>query len=199
MRASSFLQVVTSPRLGLDMAPNKMQWTIKWWLSLPLTPEVEVCAYCRDKDLGAHHAVTCKFGGDDMQCKIALLNPRLEPCAGLGHERRHTRPADILYQYGPLVMSLQPLMFQYLSDFSICSELGSKCVPLVVDTFGAWEEQQASFLSTSNTTCSTNQFQATVLNCSLSLLLMLMLSWSVQILEPQQWNCYLQFCAWLFV
>ena len=29
-------------------------------------------------------------------CKTALLNPKLEAGAGLGHERRLTRPADIL-------------------------------------------------------------------------------------------------------
>ena len=29
-------------------------------------------------------------------CKRTLLNPKLKACAGLGHERRLTRPADIL-------------------------------------------------------------------------------------------------------
>ena len=99
----SWLQVVPSPRLGFDLAPNEMQWSIKWWLGLPLTPEVGVCAYCPDK---AHHAVTCKFGGVARHntlrnaifdfCKRALLNPKLEAGAGLGHERRLTRPADTL-------------------------------------------------------------------------------------------------------
>ena len=53
-----------SPRLGFDLAPNEMQWSIKSWLGLPLKPEVGVCAYCPDKALDAHHAVTCKFWGD---------------------------------------------------------------------------------------------------------------------------------------
>ena len=97
-----------------------MQWSIKWWLGLPLTPEVGVCAYCPDKALDAHHAVTCKFGGVARHntlrnaifdfCKRALLNPKLEAGAGLGHERRLIRPADILIQAGPLAISLQPLM-----------------------------------------------------------------------------------------
>ncbi|KAL5460299.1 hypothetical protein EMCRGX_G033741 [Ephydatia muelleri] len=39
VHASSWLQVVPSPRLGFDLAPNEMQWSIKWWLGLPLTPE----------------------------------------------------------------------------------------------------------------------------------------------------------------
>ena len=76
-----------------------MQWGIKWWLGLPLTPELGVCAYCPDKALDAHHAVTCKFGGDVVArhnalrnaifdfCKRALLNPKLEAGAGLGQKK----------------------------------------------------------------------------------------------------------------
>ena len=75
---------------------------------LPLTPEGEVCAYCPDKALDAHHAITCKFWGDVVArnntlrnvifefCKRALLNPKLEAGASLGHERRLTRAAYIL-------------------------------------------------------------------------------------------------------
>ena len=99
------------------------QWTTKWWLGLPLTPERVVCAYCPDKALDAHHAVTCKFVGDvvarhNTLCKrymyIWFLHKNfVEPktCAGLGHERRLTRPADILIPSWSLVISLQPLMF----------------------------------------------------------------------------------------
>ena len=121
VHASLWLQVVPSPRLEFDLAPNEMQWSIKWWLGLPLTPGV-ICVYCPDKALDAHHAVTCKFGGDVVArhntlhnvifefCKRALLNPKLEAGAGLGHERRLTRPADILIPSWTLVISLQPLM-----------------------------------------------------------------------------------------
>eukprot|EP00731_Ephydatia_muelleri_P012432 Em0006g1326a len=155
-----------------------MQRGIKWWLGLPLTPELGVCAYCPDKALDAHHAVTCKFGGDVVErhnamrnaifdfCKRALLNPKLEAGAGLGHERRLTRPADILipsWSNGdkPAAIDVSitsPLISNILSEAgvvagaaarqteerkhtcndTICSELGWKCVPLVVETFGAW-------------------------------------------------------------
>ena len=74
VHASSWLQVVPSPRLSFDLAPNEMQWSIKWWLGLPLTPEVGVCAYCPDKALDAHHAVTCKFGGDVVARHNTLRN-----------------------------------------------------------------------------------------------------------------------------
>ena len=74
----SWLQAVPSPRLGFDMAPNEMQWCIKWWLGLPLTPEGEVCAYRPDKALDAHHAVTCKFGGDVVARHNTLRNAIFE-------------------------------------------------------------------------------------------------------------------------
>ncbi|KAL5477585.1 hypothetical protein EMCRGX_G024399 [Ephydatia muelleri] len=183
--ASSWLQVVPSPRQGCDMATSEMQWGIKWWLGLPLTPELGVCAYCPDKALDAHHAVTCKFGGDVVArhnalrnaifdfCKRALLNPKLEAGAGLGHERRLTRPADILipsWSNGdkPAAIDVSitsPLKSNILSEVgvvagaaarqteerkhtcndTICSELGWKCVPLVVETFGAWGRTAGQF------------------------------------------------------
>ena len=162
-----------------------MQWSIKWWLGLPLTPEVGVCAYCPDKALDAHHAVTCKFGGDVVArhntlrnaifdfCKQALLNPKLEAGAGLGHERRLIRPADILIPSWSTsdkpaaidVSITSPLKSSILSEAgvvagaaarqteerkhsnndSICSELGWKCVPLVVETFGVWGKTAGQF------------------------------------------------------
>ena len=199
VHASSWLQAVPFPtcRLGFDMAPNEMQWSIKWWLGLPLTPEGEVCAYCRpDKELDAHHAVTCKFGGDVVArhntlsnvsfefCKRALLNPKLEAGAGLGHETRLTRPADILIPSWstsdkPAVIDVsitsplksfclkrEWLQVQQLdrqrreSNDPICSELGWKCVPLVVETFGAWGRTAVRpfFCTTSSTTCGTRKF-----------------------------------------
>ena len=184
--ASSWLQVVPSPRQSCDMATSEMQWGIKWWLGLPLTPELGVCAYCPDKALDAHHAVTCKFGGDVVArhnalrnaifdfCKRALLNPKLEAGAGLGHERRLTRPADILipnWSNGdkPAAIDVSitsPLKSNILSEAgvvagaaarqteerkhtcndTICSELGWKCVPLVVETFGAWGRTAGQFV-----------------------------------------------------
>ena len=158
---------------------------IKWWLGLPLTLEVGVCAYCPDKALDAHHAVTCKFGGDVVArhntlrnaifdfCKRALLNPKLDAGAGLGHERRLTRPADILIPSWSTsdkpaaidVSITSPLKSSILSEAgvvagaaarqteerkhsnndSICSELGWKCVPLAVETFGALGKTAGQF------------------------------------------------------
>ena len=185
VHASSWLQVVPSPRQGCDLTTSEMQWGIKWWLGLPLTPELGVCAYCPDKALDAHHAVTCKFGGDVVArhnalrnaifdfCKRALLNPKLEAGAGLGHERRLTRPADILIPSwsnsdkpaaidvsitSPLKSNIlseagvvagaaarQTEERKHISNDTICSELGWKCVPLVVETFGAWGRTAGQF------------------------------------------------------
>ena len=175
VHASSWLQVVPSPRQGCDMATSKMQWGIKLWL----------CAYCPDKALDAHHAVICKFGGDVVArhnalrnaifdfCKRGLLNPKLEADAGLGHERRLTRQADILIPSWsnndkPAAIDVSitsPLKSNILSEASvvagaaarqteerkhtcndtICSEMGWKCVPLVVETFGAWGRTAGQF------------------------------------------------------
>ena len=33
-----------------------------YYYSIPLTPELGVCAYCPDKALDAHHAVTANLG-----------------------------------------------------------------------------------------------------------------------------------------
>ena len=145
-------------------------------------------------------AVTCKFGGDVVArhnalrnaifdfCKRALLNPKLEAGAGLGHERRLTRPANILIPSWSTsdkpaaidVSITSPLKSSILSEAgvvagaaarqteerkhsnndSICSELGWKCVPLVVETFGAWGKTAGQFFghSTCCTTCGTRQF-----------------------------------------
>ena len=206
VHASSWLQAVPSPRLGLDMAPNEMQWSIKWWLGLPLTPEGEVCAYCPDKALDAHHAVTCKFGGDVVArhntlrnvifefCKRALLNPKLEAGAGLGHERRLTRPANILIpswstsdkpaaidvsitsSFKSSILSEAGVVAgaaarqteerKHTSNDPICSELGWKCVPLVVETFGAWGRTAGQFFAQLAVRLATqgNSTKATMLN-----------------------------------
>ena len=110
VHASSWQQVVPSPRQGCDMATSEMQWGIKWWLGLPLTPEIGVCAYCPDKV--RMHTMLLLANLDEMKwratmlcaklflifdfCKRGLLNPKLKAGAGLSHERRLTRPADIL-------------------------------------------------------------------------------------------------------
>ena len=228
------------------MAPNEMQWSIKWWLGLPLTLKGEVCAYCPDKALDAHHAVTCKFGGDVVAryktlrnvifefCKRALLNPKLEAGAGLGHERRLTRPSDISFQAGPLVMPAaidvsitSPLKSSILSEAGvvagaaarqteerkhtsndpICSELGWTCVPLVVETCGAWGRTTGQFFAQlAVTICGTRKFHKGY-HAEFHV-------WQIESLEPtpvlssqghttpKQWTCVRVrglFCAWSFV
>ena len=107
-----------------------MQWTIQWWLGLPLTPEGVVFAYCPDKALNAHHAVTCKFvvaRHNTLRnaiidfCKRALmLNPKMELLlvwvmkGGLQDLQIYSFPA------GPLVI-IKPAAI----DFSITFPLKS--------------------------------------------------------------------------
>ena len=101
------------------------------------------------------------------------MNPKLEAGAGLGHERRLTRPADMLIPSwsnsdkpaaidvsitSPLKSNIlseagvvagaaarQTEERKHISNDTICSELGWKCVPLVVETFGAWGRTAGQF------------------------------------------------------
>ena len=107
-------------------------------------------------------------------CKRALLNPKLEAGAGLGHERRLTRPANILIpswstsdkpaaidvsitsSFKSSILSEAGVVAgaaarqterKHTSNDPICSELGWKCVPPVVETFGAWGRTAGQFFA----------------------------------------------------
>ena len=70
------------------------------------------CPYCPEHQLDplGHHAVTCKSGGDvvlrhnslrdaySQFCHRACLGGQLEVGCGLGADKRHSHPADILVQ-----------------------------------------------------------------------------------------------------
>ena len=98
--------------------------------------------------------------------KKALYNPKLEAGSGLGHDQKQSRPADILvnnwgFNGKPAAFDLSvssPLkpdivseaghtagtaafateQRKILANSGICAELGWSCIPLVVDSFGAW-------------------------------------------------------------
>ncbi|KAL5481611.1 hypothetical protein EMCRGX_G021806 [Ephydatia muelleri] len=87
--AASWLTVIPSPGLNLHLEPNEFQVAIKWWL-------------------GWTHALTCKHGGDVVlrhnslrdvfveSCHRACLGGQVEVGSGLGLDRLHSRPADVL-------------------------------------------------------------------------------------------------------
>ena len=216
---------------------------------MPPTPEGEVCAHCPDKALDVHHAVTCKFGGDVVArhntlrnvifefCKRALLNPKLEAGAGLGHERRLTRPADILIPSwstsdkpaaidvsitSPLKSSIlseagvvagaaarQTEERKHTSNDPICSELGWKCVPLVVETFGAWGRTAGQFFAqlAVQLAAQGNSTKDTMLNSIYGRLSLSLVRANARLSSqghttPKQWTCLRVrglFCAWSFV
>ena len=121
-------------------------------------------------------------------CKRALLNSKLEAGASLGHERRLTRPADILipsWSNGDKPSAIDvsitsPLKSNILSEAgvvagaaarqteerkhtcndTICSELGWKCVPLVVelDVWCLGKNCRPVFWITRITTCGSKPF-----------------------------------------
>ena len=98
--------------------------------------------------------------------KTALYNPKLEAGSGLGHDQKQSRPADILvniwgFNGKPAAFDLSvssPLKPDIVSEAGhtagaaafateqrkiqansgICEELGWSCIPLVVESFGAW-------------------------------------------------------------
>ena len=98
--------------------------------------------------------------------KKALYNPKLEAGSGLGHDQKQSRPAEILVNYWgfngkPAAFDLSvssPLKPDIVSEAGhttgsaacateqrkiqansgICEELGWSCIPLVVESFGAW-------------------------------------------------------------
>ena len=107
--------------------------------------------------------------------KKALYNPKLEAGSGLGYDQKRTRPADILVNnwgisgkptaYDLSVSSLlKPEVVseaghtagsagfateqrKLQENSSICDELGWSCIPLVVESFGAWGQLASNTFS----------------------------------------------------
>ena len=107
--ASSWLSVVPSPGLGLNLESNEYQMAIKWWLGLD-TSGRSMCPFCPTTALDplGHYAVTCRHGGDVVirhnrlrdevfdLCRRAHLSVSVERGHSLTRDLAHTRPADIL-------------------------------------------------------------------------------------------------------
>ena len=133
------------------------------------------CPYCPEHQLDhlGHHAVTCKGGGDvvlhhnslrdafSQFCHRACLGGQLEVGCGIGADKRHSRPADILVQNWiitkPSAIDLtvtSPLNLTTLTEAGVargsaavaaevrkhgvndrkCAELGWVAIPLAVET-----------------------------------------------------------------
>ena len=165
------------------------------------------------------------------------INPKLEAGAGLGHERRLTRPADILIPSwstsdkpaaidvsitSPLKSSIlseagvvagaaarQTEERKHTSNDPICSELGWKCVPLVVETFGAWGRTAGQFFAqlAVQLAAQGNSTKDTMLNSIYGRLSLSLVRANARLSSqghttPKQWTCLRVrglFCAWSFV
>ena len=181
--ASAWLQVVPAPGLNLHLDPSEFQAGIKWWLGTDSSQSQGAnCPFCSSQyclDPLGHHALTCKYRGDVVSrhnrlrdvflesCRRACIGARVEAGSGLGHDQRHTRPADVLVPDWMLGKSaafditvtspLNPSTFteasvtagsealaaelrkHYANDVK-CSKLGWKCVPLAVESYGCYFE-----------------------------------------------------------
>ena len=107
--AASWLSVIPSVGLNLHLEPDEFQIALKWWLGMD--PSLGLCCpYCPEHQLDhlGHHAVTCKGGRDvvlrhnslrdvfSQFCHRACLGGQLEVGCGIGADKRHSCPADIL-------------------------------------------------------------------------------------------------------
>ena len=184
--AASWYTVIPSPGLNLHLEPNEFQVAIKWWLGMDVSFG-SCCPYCPNHRLDplGHHALTCKHGGDVVlrhnslrdvfveSCHRACLGSQVEVGSGLGLDRLHFRPADVLVNNWHLgkpaafdltvTSPLNPIILteagvrcgssalfaearKHNANDSKCAELGWVCIPLAVESYGCWgTEAQQSF------------------------------------------------------
>ncbi|KAL5487296.1 hypothetical protein EMCRGX_G019879 [Ephydatia muelleri] len=161
--AASWLSVVPSENLGLHLDPPVFQVAIKWWLGLD-TSEGSQCALCPGSTLDhlGHHAVTCKYGGDVVSrhnrirdilvetCRRAHIGVKVEVGNNLSRDHSKTRPADILlpnWFLGRTAALDATEARKHQANDPKCSELGWVCVPMVVETYGAWGKEATAIIS----------------------------------------------------
>ena len=97
------------------------------------------CTFCPSLALDplGHHAITCKHGGDVVSrhnklrdvfvecCRRANVSAQVEVGSGFGHDKRNTRPADVLVANWSL--GKPDLTVNSLLNPSILSEAGVVC------------------------------------------------------------------------
>eukprot|EP00731_Ephydatia_muelleri_P025228 Em0017g311a len=164
--------------LNLHLEPNGFQVAIKWWLGMDVSFG-SYCPYCPNHRLDplGHHALMCKHGGDVVlrhnslrdvfveSCHRACLGGQVEVGSGLGLDRLHSRPADVLVNNWHLgkpaafdltvTSPLNPITLteagvrcgssalfaearKHNANDSKCAELGWVCIPLAVESYGCW-------------------------------------------------------------
>ena len=182
--AASWLTVIPSPGLNLHLEPNEFQVAIKWWLGMDVSFG-SCCPYCPNHRLDphGHHALTCKHGGDMVlhhnslrdvfveSYHRACLGGQFEVGSGLGLDRLHSCPVDVLVNnwhlgkpaaFDPTVTSpLNPITLteagvrcgscalfaearKHNANDSKCAELGWVCIPLAVESYGNTQECRSS-------------------------------------------------------
>ena len=68
--ASAWLSVMPTPQLNLHLEPPEFQVALKWWLGMDISQNAR-CSLCPSHALDplGHHTLTCKSGGDLINCK----------------------------------------------------------------------------------------------------------------------------------
>ena len=184
--AASWLSVIPFPGLNLHLDKAEFQTALKWWLGIDMFGGSR-CPSCSTQSLDplGHHALTCRYNGDVVSRHNQLRNTFFESCrqagvggqieigSGLGHDERHTRPADVLPNWDlgkPAAFDLtvasqlnQSILNEacvtagssaqvseqrkHASNNVKCSELGWSCIPLAVETYGCWGAEARLHLS----------------------------------------------------
>eukprot|EP00731_Ephydatia_muelleri_P011794 Em0006g688a len=154
--SSSWLSVVPSEGLGLHFEPNQYNVALKWWILswIHLRPRA-------NEGETQFIAITC--------CEMCLQIPvKLEVGNNLTPDHDHSRPADVLVHNWSLgkpaafdfcvTSPLKSLTYseagvssgvaaqaseirKHNSNDAKCVELGWVCIPLVVETYGAWGQE----------------------------------------------------------
>ena len=120
----------------------------------------------------AHHNTLCDVFVEC--CRRANVSAQVKVGSGFGHDKCNTRPADVLVPNWSLgkqaafdLTVTSPLNPSILSEVGVtagsaasvaecckhdlkdpkCSELGWKCIPLAVETYGCWGSEARETLS----------------------------------------------------
>ena len=184
--AASWLSVIHSVGLNLHFEPDEFQIALKWWLGMD-TSLGSCCPYCPYHQLDplGHHAVTCKGGGDVVLCHNSLrdafsqfchqacLGGQLEVGCGLGADKSHSRPADILVKNwiigkaaafdltvtsplnrttlteagvarGSAAMAVEVRKHMHGVNDCKCAELEWVSIPLAVESYSCWGAEAQS-------------------------------------------------------
>ncbi|KAL5471131.1 hypothetical protein EMCRGX_G029214 [Ephydatia muelleri] len=150
--AGLWLSVTPSEGLGLHLDPSQFQVAIKWWLGLDLSYG-SCCPLCPEIALGplGHHVVSRHNKLRDIlaeSCWRAHLGVQVEMAAFDLSVTSPLNPTTLLETSVTVgVAALTTELRKHSSNDTKCKELDWVCVPLVVESYGAWGKEALESIS----------------------------------------------------